>query len=152
MLFILFHLNLFFWSPFLFADTTNEHLFCIYQSNINPPHCQLIYQGKVYSLPKVPKSVIWFFYLFSFSWTLVLWKKQRWYILSPTCVFEDVVFLPTKYGCYENYHKHHSGNAGKGVRRDLGLADRSILHWSVGLDYVSLYCAIWYCELQLTIV
>ncbi|XP_032895939.1 transmembrane protein 209 [Amblyraja radiata] len=33
-------------------DTTNEHLFCIYQSNINPPHCQLIYQGKVYSLPK----------------------------------------------------------------------------------------------------
>ncbi|XP_062928262.1 transmembrane protein 209 isoform X1 [Mobula hypostoma] len=33
-------------------DTTNEHLFCIHQSNINPPHYQLIYQGQVYSLPK----------------------------------------------------------------------------------------------------
>uniref|UniRef100_A0A4W3IJI0 Transmembrane protein 209 n=1 Tax=Callorhinchus milii TaxID=7868 RepID=A0A4W3IJI0_CALMI len=33
-------------------DTLNEHLFCIYQSNIHPPHYQLIYQGHVYNLPK----------------------------------------------------------------------------------------------------
>ncbi|KAJ8262256.1 hypothetical protein GJAV_G00164380 [Gymnothorax javanicus] len=33
-------------------DMTNENLFCIHQSSINPPHYQLIYQGHVYSLPK----------------------------------------------------------------------------------------------------
>ncbi|XP_056655681.1 transmembrane protein 209 isoform X3 [Monodelphis domestica] len=33
-------------------DITNENVFCIYQSNINPPHYELIYQGHVYSLPK----------------------------------------------------------------------------------------------------
>ncbi|XP_067861301.1 transmembrane protein 209-like [Heptranchias perlo] len=33
-------------------DTANEHLFCIHQSNINPPHYQLIYQGQLYSFPK----------------------------------------------------------------------------------------------------
>ncbi|XP_076152876.1 transmembrane protein 209 isoform X2 [Alosa pseudoharengus] len=33
-------------------DVTNENLFCIHHSSINPPHYQLIYQGHVYSLPK----------------------------------------------------------------------------------------------------
>uniref|UniRef100_UPI00398E75BA transmembrane protein 209 n=1 Tax=Pristiophorus japonicus TaxID=55135 RepID=UPI00398E75BA len=33
-------------------DTTNEHLFCIHQSSINPPHYQLIYHGHLYNLPK----------------------------------------------------------------------------------------------------
>ncbi|KAM6096886.1 transmembrane protein 209-like [Chlamydotis macqueenii] len=33
-------------------DISNENLFCIYQSSINPPHYQLIYQGHVYSLPE----------------------------------------------------------------------------------------------------
>ncbi|XP_036615257.1 transmembrane protein 209 [Trichosurus vulpecula] len=33
-------------------DITNENVFCIYQSNINPPHYELIYQRHVYSLPK----------------------------------------------------------------------------------------------------
>lgn len=33
-------------------DVSNENLFCIHQSSINPPHYQLIYQGNVYSLPK----------------------------------------------------------------------------------------------------
>ncbi|NWR95723.1 TM209 protein, partial [Furnarius figulus] len=33
-------------------DTSNENLFCIYQSSINPPHYELIYECHVYSLPK----------------------------------------------------------------------------------------------------
>ncbi|KAJ8269738.1 hypothetical protein COCON_G00123450 [Conger conger] len=33
-------------------DMTNENLFSIHQSSVNPPHYQLIYQGHVYSLPK----------------------------------------------------------------------------------------------------
>uniref|UniRef100_A0AAY4EU66 Transmembrane protein 209 n=1 Tax=Denticeps clupeoides TaxID=299321 RepID=A0AAY4EU66_9TELE len=33
-------------------DMTNENLFCIHQSSINPPHYQLVYQGHMYSLPK----------------------------------------------------------------------------------------------------
>uniref|UniRef100_A0A8C3VFA7 Transmembrane protein 209 n=1 Tax=Catharus ustulatus TaxID=91951 RepID=A0A8C3VFA7_CATUS len=33
-------------------DTTNENVFCIYQSSINPPHYELIYECHVYSLPK----------------------------------------------------------------------------------------------------
>eukprot|EP00069_Balaena_mysticetus_P013102 bmy_08069T0 len=33
-------------------DVTNENVFCIYQSAINPPHYELIYQRHVYSLPK----------------------------------------------------------------------------------------------------
>ncbi|KAM6095563.1 transmembrane protein 209-like isoform 1-T4 [Chlamydotis macqueenii] len=33
-------------------DISNENLFCIYQSSINPPHYQLIYQGHVYNLPE----------------------------------------------------------------------------------------------------
>ncbi|KAM9468288.1 transmembrane protein 209 [Clarias gariepinus] len=33
-------------------DLSNENLFCIHQSSINPPHYQLVYQGHVYSLPK----------------------------------------------------------------------------------------------------
>uniref|UniRef100_A0A8C6ZY23 Transmembrane protein 209 n=2 Tax=Nothoprocta perdicaria TaxID=30464 RepID=A0A8C6ZY23_NOTPE len=33
-------------------DMTNENLFCIYQSNINPPHYELIYHGHVYNLPQ----------------------------------------------------------------------------------------------------
>lgn len=28
-------------------------MFCIYQSSINPPHYELIYECHVYSLPKV---------------------------------------------------------------------------------------------------
>uniref|UniRef100_A0A8C6KKS7 Transmembrane protein 209 n=1 Tax=Nothobranchius furzeri TaxID=105023 RepID=A0A8C6KKS7_NOTFU len=34
-------------------DVTKENLFCIHQSSTNPPHYQLIYQGHIYSLPKV---------------------------------------------------------------------------------------------------
>ncbi|XP_054034484.1 transmembrane protein 209 [Dryobates pubescens] len=33
-------------------DTSNENVFCIYQSSINPPHYELIYQRHVYNLPK----------------------------------------------------------------------------------------------------
>ncbi|XP_010142815.1 PREDICTED: transmembrane protein 209, partial [Buceros rhinoceros silvestris] len=33
-------------------DTSNENVFCIYQSSINPPHYELIYQNHVYNLPK----------------------------------------------------------------------------------------------------
>ncbi|XP_034984325.2 transmembrane protein 209 isoform X2 [Zootoca vivipara] len=33
-------------------DVSNENLFCIYQSSVNPPHYELIYQRQVYSLPK----------------------------------------------------------------------------------------------------
>uniref|UniRef100_A0A8C6B0V7 Transmembrane protein 209 n=2 Tax=Monodon monoceros TaxID=40151 RepID=A0A8C6B0V7_MONMO len=33
-------------------DVTNENVFCIYQSAINPPHYELIYQRHFYSLPK----------------------------------------------------------------------------------------------------
>uniref|UniRef100_A0A8C5TY37 Transmembrane protein 209 n=1 Tax=Malurus cyaneus samueli TaxID=2593467 RepID=A0A8C5TY37_9PASS len=32
--------------------TSNENVFCIYQSSINPPHYELIYECHVYSLPK----------------------------------------------------------------------------------------------------
>ncbi|NXH22866.1 TM209 protein, partial [Bucco capensis] len=32
-------------------DTSNENVFCIYQSSINPPHYELIYQRHVYNLP-----------------------------------------------------------------------------------------------------
>lgn len=33
-------------------DTTNENVFCIHQSNINPPHYELVYQKHIYNLPK----------------------------------------------------------------------------------------------------
>ncbi|KFV99718.1 Transmembrane protein 209, partial [Fulmarus glacialis] len=33
-------------------DTSNENVFCIYQSSINAPHYELIYQRHVYNLPK----------------------------------------------------------------------------------------------------
>ncbi|NWR58634.1 TM209 protein, partial [Bucorvus abyssinicus] len=33
-------------------DTSNENVFCLYQSSINPPHYELIYQNHVYNLPK----------------------------------------------------------------------------------------------------
>ncbi|NXD70589.1 TM209 protein, partial [Eolophus roseicapillus] len=33
-------------------DTSNENVFCIYQSSINPPHYELIYQSQTYNLPK----------------------------------------------------------------------------------------------------
>ncbi|XP_076769695.1 transmembrane protein 209 isoform X3 [Arvicanthis niloticus] len=33
-------------------DVTNENVFCIYQSAVNPPHYELIYQRHVYNLPK----------------------------------------------------------------------------------------------------
>ncbi|NWU72474.1 TM209 protein, partial [Pterocles burchelli] len=33
-------------------DISNENVFCIYQSSINPPHYELIYQRHVNSLPK----------------------------------------------------------------------------------------------------
>lgn len=36
------------------TDATNENTFCIYQSTINPPHYELLYQRHVYNLPKVP--------------------------------------------------------------------------------------------------
>lgn len=36
-----------------FTDVTNENVFCVYQSAINPPHYELIYQRHVYNLPKV---------------------------------------------------------------------------------------------------
>ncbi|KAG8537636.1 hypothetical protein GDO81_024177, partial [Engystomops pustulosus] len=32
--------------------TTNENVFCIHQSNINPPHYELVYQKHIYNLPK----------------------------------------------------------------------------------------------------
>lgn len=52
---------MFFFSPAFFiyffgmvyTDLSNENLFCIHQSSINPPHYQLVYQGHIYSLPKV---------------------------------------------------------------------------------------------------
>ncbi|XP_017694720.1 PREDICTED: transmembrane protein 209 [Lepidothrix coronata] len=40
-------------------DTSNENLFCIYQSSINPPHYELIYECHVYSLPKVRGGMGW---------------------------------------------------------------------------------------------
>ncbi|XP_069485711.1 transmembrane protein 209 isoform X3 [Ambystoma mexicanum] len=33
-------------------DITNENVFCIFQSGINPPHYELIYQRHAYNLPK----------------------------------------------------------------------------------------------------
>uniref|UniRef100_A0A8D2M8T0 Transmembrane protein 209 n=1 Tax=Zonotrichia albicollis TaxID=44394 RepID=A0A8D2M8T0_ZONAL len=39
-------------------DTSNENVFCIYQSSINPPHYELIYECHVYSLPKVQGLVL----------------------------------------------------------------------------------------------
>ncbi|NXI37924.1 TM209 protein, partial [Galbula dea] len=33
-------------------DTSNENVFCIHQSSINPPHYELIYQRHIYNLPK----------------------------------------------------------------------------------------------------
>ncbi|KAB1276383.1 Transmembrane protein 209 [Camelus dromedarius] len=33
-------------------DVTNENVFCIYQSAVNPPHYELIYQRHAYNLPK----------------------------------------------------------------------------------------------------
>lgn len=37
----------------LVSDVTKENLFCIHQSSTVPPHYQLVYQGHIYSLPKV---------------------------------------------------------------------------------------------------
>ncbi|KAG8138520.1 hypothetical protein E2320_004400 [Naja naja] len=34
------------------VNMSNENLFCVYQSSINPPHYELIYQQQVYNLPK----------------------------------------------------------------------------------------------------
>ncbi len=44
--------------PFLLTvtDVTKENLFCIHQSSTTPPHYQLIYQGHIYSLPKVQQK------------------------------------------------------------------------------------------------
>ncbi|KAE8616776.1 hypothetical protein XENTR_v10008885 [Xenopus tropicalis] len=33
-------------------DTSNENVFCIHQSNVNPPYYELVYQKHIYSLPK----------------------------------------------------------------------------------------------------
>ncbi|XP_026547863.1 transmembrane protein 209-like [Notechis scutatus] len=33
-------------------DMSNENLFCVYQSSVNPPHYELVYQQQVYNLPK----------------------------------------------------------------------------------------------------
>ncbi|KAM5171143.1 transmembrane protein 209 [Mantella aurantiaca] len=33
-------------------DTSNENVFCIHQSGINPPHFELVYQKHIYNLPK----------------------------------------------------------------------------------------------------
>ncbi|XP_018421413.1 PREDICTED: transmembrane protein 209 [Nanorana parkeri] len=33
-------------------DTSNENVFCIHQSSINPPHFELVYQKHIYNLPK----------------------------------------------------------------------------------------------------
>ncbi|KAM6301855.1 transmembrane protein 209 isoform 1-T1 [Podargus strigoides] len=33
-------------------DTSNENVFCIYQSSVNPPHYELVYQRHVYNLPE----------------------------------------------------------------------------------------------------
>uniref|UniRef100_A0A8C0I8R2 Transmembrane protein 209 n=1 Tax=Bubo bubo TaxID=30461 RepID=A0A8C0I8R2_BUBBB len=38
-------------------DTSNENVFCIYQSSINPPHYELIYQRHVYNLPKARNNL-----------------------------------------------------------------------------------------------
>lgn len=40
----------------LLADVTKENAFCIHQSSTTPPHYQLIYQGHIYSLPKVTEN------------------------------------------------------------------------------------------------
>ena len=45
------------WTP---VDVTKENLFSICQSSTTPPHYQLIYQGHIYSLPKV--TVLFFSY------------------------------------------------------------------------------------------
>ncbi|KAH0617193.1 hypothetical protein JD844_029013, partial [Phrynosoma platyrhinos] len=37
-------------------DISNENLFCIYQSSINPPHYELVYQRQMYNLPKACQS------------------------------------------------------------------------------------------------
>ncbi|KAM8794011.1 transmembrane protein 209-like [Eudromia elegans] len=34
-------------------DLTNQDMFCIYQSSINPPHYQLLYRGHVYNLEEL---------------------------------------------------------------------------------------------------
>ncbi|KAM9311090.1 transmembrane protein 209 [Gastrophryne carolinensis] len=34
------------------ADTSNENVFCIHQSSINPPHYELVYQKHIYNLPQ----------------------------------------------------------------------------------------------------
>lgn len=39
-------------------DVTKENLFCVHQSSTTPPHYQLIYQGHIYSLPKVTAKSI----------------------------------------------------------------------------------------------
>ncbi|XP_018106491.1 transmembrane protein 209 L homeolog isoform X1 [Xenopus laevis] len=33
-------------------DTSNENVFCIHQSSVNPPYYELVYQKHIYSLPK----------------------------------------------------------------------------------------------------
>ncbi|XP_063782816.1 transmembrane protein 209 isoform X2 [Pseudophryne corroboree] len=33
-------------------DTSNENVFCIHQSSVNPPHYELVYQKHIYNLPK----------------------------------------------------------------------------------------------------
>lgn len=43
---------------FLVSDVTKENLFCIHQSSTTPPHYQLIYQGHIYSLPKVTAKTL----------------------------------------------------------------------------------------------
>lgn len=84
------------------TDVTNENLFCIHHSSINPPHYQLIYQGHVYSLPKVQLPSPSFFCLFlalslpsSFEGSLshiITWISSfflSWFFVSVSVLFHS---------------------------------------------------------------
>uniref|UniRef100_A0A8C5K4L5 Transmembrane protein 209 n=1 Tax=Jaculus jaculus TaxID=51337 RepID=A0A8C5K4L5_JACJA len=42
-------------------DVTNENVFCVYQSAINPPHYELIYQHHVFNIGLSGVNILWIF-------------------------------------------------------------------------------------------
>lgn len=59
-------------------DVTKENLFCIHQSSTTPPHYQLIYQGHIYSLPKVTAKT-----------TCFQWYKTAFVLISPSLAWNQ---------------------------------------------------------------
>lgn len=76
----------------IITDLTKENLFCIHQSSINPPHYQLVYQGHIYSLPKVQCVQ-------SFSLTLQRWVSSINLCLLAMHVHRAEITYSTQFLC-----------------------------------------------------